>query len=225
MHSLGFSPHRPTRAAQKVPADADDQGWKMRMRGLYLSHKHFIPAALWANTDQTQLKYAFGTDYTWEATGSKQVSVLGQEEKRAFTLNVRVSLSGELLPFQAIYQGKTNKSLPRNVVPGYERSQQLGFRFLPSKTDTYWSTQETMQDYVDTVVAPYFERQRIALGLPPHQRAIWMLDSWTVHRSAAFRAWMKAHHPLIFMLYVPANCTSLIRRRDRRRRRRRCEGS
>ncbi|EJD45074.1 hypothetical protein AURDEDRAFT_19754, partial [Auricularia subglabra TFB-10046 SS5] len=206
---LGFSPRRPTRAAQKVPADADQQGWKMRMRGLYLSHKHWIPGALWVNTDQTQLKYAFGTDCTWDETGTKQVSVLGQEEKRAFTLNVGVSLSGELLPFQAMYQGKTNKSLPRNVSPGYMRSQELGFRFLPSKTDTYWSTQETMQDYVDNTLVPYFERKRVELGLPAHQCAIWMLDSWAVHRSQAFRSWMKTNHPRIYMLFVPANCTSI----------------
>jgi hypothetical protein len=49
---------------------------------------------------------------TWNQTGSKQVAVVGMDEKQAFTLLVSVAADGTILPFQAIYQGKMKLSLP-----------------------------------------------------------------------------------------------------------------
>lgn len=68
--------------------------------------------------------------------GSKQVAIVREEEKCAFTLLVSVVSDGTLLPFQTIHQGKTIKSVPN--------PKAVGFHFEYSSTDTYWSTQETM---------------------------------------------------------------------------------
>ncbi|EJD40365.1 hypothetical protein AURDEDRAFT_22701, partial [Auricularia subglabra TFB-10046 SS5] len=206
---VGFSPRRPTRAAQKIPVNAAELGDKLLLRFAYLIEQLFILAAFCVNTDQTQSIFAYGTAMTWSATGEKQVGVVGQEEKRAFTLNVGVSMDGVLLPFQAIYSGKSVRSLPRSDAPGRERAQELGFLFEYSNMDTYWSTQETMRSYVDNILAPYFERRRIELGCPETQEYIWELDCWSVHKSEPFRSWMKRTHPRIKMLYVPAGCTGL----------------
>ena len=67
-----------------------------------------IPAALYVNTDQMQAVYVQGLNLTWTQTSSAQVSVIGEDEKWAITAVVSISNSGVLLPFQAIYMGKSN---------------------------------------------------------------------------------------------------------------------
>jgi len=47
--------------------------------------------------------------------------VAGTEEKRAFTLVVGVSASDDVLPFQAIYKGKTSLSLPAKLPQTVQR--------------------------------------------------------------------------------------------------------
>jgi hypothetical protein len=53
-----------------------------------------------------------GGGLTFDIIGSSQVPVLNLDEKRAFTLVVAVSAAGDLLPFQAVFQGKTMQSVP-----------------------------------------------------------------------------------------------------------------
>ena len=38
---------------------------------------------------------------------------------------------------------------------------------------------------------------------------IWLIDCWSVHISKEFQNWRKIHHPEIFVLYIPTNCTSI----------------
>jgi hypothetical protein len=76
--------------------------------------EHDIPTELHVNMDQARGVYAQGCNFTWAQTGSKQVSVVGAEEKRVMTIVVSVSSSGVLLPFQAVYEGKSSVSCPKN---------------------------------------------------------------------------------------------------------------
>ncbi|KIK76001.1 hypothetical protein PAXRUDRAFT_62464, partial [Paxillus rubicundulus Ve08.2h10] len=84
---------------------------------------------------------------TYEEVGSKQVAVIGQEEKQAFTVVVGISASGCAIPFQIIYCGKTARSLPTKKTSQFREAQELGFKLRFSNTDTYWSTFELMCDY------------------------------------------------------------------------------
>ncbi|KIK77739.1 hypothetical protein PAXRUDRAFT_165845 [Paxillus rubicundulus Ve08.2h10] len=59
------------------------------------------------NIDQTNVVLQPVTSSTYEEIGSKQVAIVRQEEKWVFTLVVGISAAGDLLPFQAIYQGKS----------------------------------------------------------------------------------------------------------------------
>jgi hypothetical protein len=43
---------------------------------------------------------------------------------------------------------------------------------------------------------------------------VWIIDYWSVHISKDFRAWMKRTSPLIHLLFVPANCTSIFQPAD-----------
>lgn len=132
---------------------------------------------------------------TWTQTGLKQVAIVGMDEKRAFTLLVSVAADGTILPFQAIYQGKTKQSLPVVGAPNYNDAVEAGFKLEFSGTKTYWSNQETMRTFVNDILAPYLERRKAELLLPPHQKSLWQIDVWSVHRSKEFRGWMRTTIP------------------------------
>ena len=168
-----------------------------------------IPAELYANSDQTQGNFAPSDKLTWAPTGSKQVTVIGGEEKCAFTILITITCAGLLLPIQAIYAGKTHHSWPSSSVRNYEDLINLGCLLQESGTSTYWSNHQMMHDFVDRILAPYFNAQKQKLGLPISQKALWSIDVWSVHRSAEFRQWMKENHPNIILDFILGGCTSI----------------
>lgn len=207
--ALEWSPRKATRAAQKHPDDWKNQCEKALLRKAYLIKEHDIPPSLFVNSDQTNVVYAPGDKMTWTDTGSNQVSLVGVEEKRAFTTMVSVASNGTLLPFQAIYQGKSDRSCPNRNAPYWAEAEAAGIRFHYSGTGTYWSNQELMQVFVNEILAPYFDREKINLGLPPGQVTLWLIDVWSVHRSKEFCDWMAKNHPNIQVDFVPGGCTSV----------------
>lgn len=209
---LNYSFRRATRAAQKTPTNATEQGFHMFLRLASTIQDNDTPPELIINFDQTQVVYAPGTNVTWNERGAKQVSMVGQEDKRAFTLTPAVSPSGEILPFQAIYQGQTAAVLPKETDANSEAfayAKEEGLVFIPSRSPTYWANFDTLQLFIASVVE-YFERKMDELGLPRKTRSIIVLDSWSVHRGQEFRSWMAEAYEWISLIYVPANCTSLF---------------
>ncbi|QRV92686.1 hypothetical protein RhiJN_20704 [Ceratobasidium sp. AG-Ba] len=109
---LDWSWRAVTQAAQKLPADWEQQCLDFAHRLTWNIAMNNIPPELVINADQTGVSYLGTGSRTWEVKGSPQVSAVGQGEKRQFTLMVAVTAAGKLLPFQAIFKGKTAESLP-----------------------------------------------------------------------------------------------------------------
>ncbi|KAJ3979732.1 hypothetical protein F5890DRAFT_1575908 [Lentinula detonsa] len=189
-------------AAQKLPINSEEITIEAALREAFCIRNYNIPAELWVNTDQIQTIYQQGTGATWNHKGDHQVPVVGVSEKRAFTLVPSISASGELLPFQAIFQGATPVSCPSRNAPSYAEAQHLGFQLEPSKSDTYWSTIDTMKSLINSIITPYFERKKLDLGIddPKNQYSIWKIDCWSVHKSETFLTWMKQTHPKIIII-------------------------
>ncbi|THU84605.1 hypothetical protein K435DRAFT_616765, partial [Dendrothele bispora CBS 962.96] len=206
---LDWSWRASTRSALKRPEDVDQVLEEAFLREAWVIREYNVPAELRVNTDQTQTVYQQGTKATWEKKGSKQVPAVGINEKRAFTLVPSISASGEVLPFQAVFSGKTDVSVPGPDARSYREAKELGFQLVPSKGDNYWSTLETMKSLVNNIIAPYFEEKKTELAIedPEQQYSIWKIDCWSVHKSEAFLTWMRATHPKIIVLFVPGNCT------------------
>jgi hypothetical protein len=135
---------------------------------------------------------------------------LGSEEKHALTVFVTLTNDSLLLPFQTIHKGNTSQSLPSKNCRSMKEALENGFLFESSKTTTYWSTQATMQNFVNTVLAPHFEKVKAINGLPRSQRSLWLIDCRSVHRSDEFLSWMATHHETIIILFIPAGCTGLF---------------
>jgi hypothetical protein len=108
--NLGWSERCSTRAAQKLPDNVEQVLSDSFLRQSSIIRDYAIPAALRVNTDQTQTNYQMGGKRTWNKKGEKQVSTMGMDEKRAFTLVPSISASGELLPMQTIFHGRTSAS-------------------------------------------------------------------------------------------------------------------
>ncbi|KAJ7027040.1 hypothetical protein C8F04DRAFT_1295668, partial [Mycena alexandri] len=204
---LRWSLRRPTNAAQKLPDNWEGLCEKSFFRIAHSIKEHDIPACLVVNSDQTQVVYAPGTGLTWAERGAKQVSVVGVEEKRAFTLVVSVAADGSCVPWQVIYKGSSPRSRPDAWARGHKELTDLGFQFVSSGIDTYWANQATMKFLADNVIAPYFERKKKLLRLPPSQKSIRDIDVWRVHRSKEFNDWMYENHPTIIIDFVPGGCT------------------
>lgn len=206
---FGWSHRRATKAAKKLPDNLDEVLLEAFCREASLIRNYAIPPALRVNTDQTQIVYQQGLNMTWTERGTKQVPTIGIDEKRAFTAVPSISASGVQLPIQAIFHGKGPLSLPSKKCTAYAEATKLGMRLCPSKTDTYWSTHETMHDLVDNIIEPYLCEQKLKLGLPKTQYSIWKIDCWSVHKSKDFMDWMRHKHPRIIVLFIPANCTGV----------------
>ena len=174
--ALGWSWRRSTRAGQKIPKNADSILKKAALRMAYVIKHEDIPSALIVNSDQTQVVLQQGCNMTYAPIGSKQVTTLGSDEKRAITVLTSVTANGQLLPFQTIYKGSTALSLPKKNCRDMSEARAAGFLFESSHSDTYWSTQATMRNFVTMTLVPYFMAVKLQLGLPFIQCAIWLID-------------------------------------------------
>ena len=68
---------------------------------------HAIPADLVINWDQTGINVVFSSNYTMEERGASHVEIAGYGDKRMITATFAATLSGEFLPMQIFYGGKT----------------------------------------------------------------------------------------------------------------------
>jgi hypothetical protein len=207
---MHWSKRKGTQAAHHLPENWEDICDKSFLRDAYIVKEEDIPAVLFVNSDQTQAVFAPGDKVTYAATGSKQVQVQGEDEKRAFTVLVSVASDGTVLPMQAIYSGKTPRSRPSPNSPHYQDLLKAGFLIQESGTKTYWSNQKTMESFVDKILAPFFENAKTKLGLPSSQKCLWKIDVWSVHRSKSFRNWLRSKHPTIILSFVPGGCTGVF---------------
>ena len=78
---------------------------------------HDIPLDLVLNLDQTPLSYVCPGKYTFCLKGTIIVPIKGVDDKRQITATFTVSASGVFLPIQLIYQGKTERCLPKFKFP------------------------------------------------------------------------------------------------------------
>ena len=131
--------------------------------------KHKIPPELDVlNADQTPSSYVSVGRMTMAEKNSQSVPIKGLTDKRNITLTFVISLAGEFLPMQVIYQGKTKASLPRNFV------FPKGF-CLPQNPQHYSNEEETLK-LIDSIINSYLVQTRHQLNLPPTQKAIHIWD-------------------------------------------------
>ena len=115
-----------------------------------------IPPKLIFNWDQTGISIVPGSSWTMEAKGTKRVEIVGLGDKRQITAVLCGAMSGEFLPPQLIYQGKTTACFPRHKFPE---------DWHVTCTPNHWSNEDKMMEYIEKIILPYVEGKRKELEL------------------------------------------------------------
>jgi hypothetical protein len=205
---MQWSWRKSTTAASKLPADWEEQGVRMAMRLAAQIEMYDVHTSLVVNLDQTGVHLVPASFWTYDTAGSTSVAVVGAEDKRQITAVVASSLYGDMLPLQLIFQGKTERCHPPTTPSS--KSARVHITHSPN----HWSSVETMQQWVDSVLIPYAERCIRRFELRADAAIILVLDVWAVHTSEEFRMYLRQKHPRIHLVFVPANCTSKLQVAD-----------
>ena len=128
-----------------------------------------IPDELIINVDQTSSKYMPTSSVTMAEKNSKHVPNQGADDKRAITQTLAETLSGDMLPFQIVYTGKTSHSLP---------SAEFLEGFLLGFNKSHWSNEEETLRLLKEDHSSFITKVKKKLKLPQNQVACLIWDAF-----------------------------------------------
>ena len=203
MSWMSFVKCKATKATRKVPTDFPEIKLAFLKRIADCVKEYNIPPELIINWDETGAKYVPTSEWTLAEEGSKQVNVIGKEDKREMTVLLSCTMSGFLLPPHLIYCGKTNKCHPNITFPP---------EWDVHHSENHWSTEATMLHFIDCVIAPYVQSTRERLGLEEDNFALALFDVFAAHRCDSVLQSLQKNH--IKCIFIPANCTGELQPLD-----------
>lgn len=165
--------------------------------------RYKIPDELIINADQTPSKFVATDNVTIAKKGEKHISRAGSSDKRCITLTVCESLDGKILPFQLIYQGKTQRSLPNFGFPD---------GFCLSYNEKHWSNEKESIRLIEEVLVPYIEKVKDAKFLPANQKTLLIWDAFKAQSTEKVKDVLSQHS--IECVMVPKNMTHLLQPLD-----------
>jgi hypothetical protein len=171
LNRMQFVKRKAIKAAKKLPIDFEQQrnSFYSRIQSSVLEHN--VPDDLIINFNETSIFIVPSSQYSMAPIGSKQVTVIGKEDKRQITALLTVTAPGKLLPPQLIYQGKTNQCNPNYQFPD---------DYFVDHTPSHWSDRDSIILYAKKILVPYFINKRRELNLSEDHIAIVIFD---VHAS------------------------------------------
>lgn len=199
----GFVRRKATKAARKLPPDYPELKVAFLKRIEDEVKTNDIPPDLVLNWDQTGSKLVPVSSWTMAEEGSRQVSVVGKEDKREIMVFLAVTASGFLIPPQVIYQGKTPGCHPRITFPP---------KWNITHSDNHWSNETTMVEYLEEIIIPYVTETRKKLELADDHPALAIFDVFAAHRCSSVLAKLQSHN--IHQVFVPAGCTGELQPLD-----------
>ena len=131
--------------------------------------------------------------------GSQRVEIAGIDDKRQITAVFGGTSTGEFLPIQLIYKGKTRKSLPSNNFPS---------DWHVTFTDNHWANEKTMTDYLEKILFPYIEGKRKELQLDDSHPALVIFDRFQAQCTNTILELLASKH--VHVVIVPANWTDRL---------------
>lgn len=153
--------------------------------------------------DETGVRIVPSNDSTMARKGSKQVEIIGLDDKRQITAVMACSLTGELLPLQLVYGGKTEKCHPRYTFPP---------DWHITHSPNHWANTSTTLEWISHVLVPFLVKKREDLQIPPEQPALCILDLFRAHRVEEVIDALKENN--IRVAFVPGGCTGEVQPLD-----------
>lgn len=140
--------------------------------------------------------------------GRSGIGVSWDLQKRRWTAahsHVWMFMSGDFLPPQLVYQGKTKRCLPR-------------FEYLPNWditfTENQWSNEDTTHPYIVKILLLYLQQKRKELGLSPDYRALLICDNFKVQWTKKLLKLLDSNSISINLVMVQPNCTDRLQLLD-----------
>ena len=162
-----------------------------------------IPLEMVINFDQTGINYIPVSSWTMEMEGAKRVEVAGKDDKRQITAVFAGSMTGDFLPPQLVYKGKTERCLPQ-----YQFPESWDITFSPN----HWSNELTMKDYVEKIILPYINDKRRSLKLADDYPGLLIFDNFKAQCTSDLLKLLDDNY--INVTLVPANCTDRLQPLD-----------
>ena len=157
---------------------------------------HEIPEDL-INFDQTPLPYVCTGKRTYHAQGSSNVPLVGKGKKKQITGTFTITMSGQFLPVQLIYQGTTNRCLPKGV--------EFPDDWDVTYTANHWSNESKAIQHLQVVIFPYIEKRKVELKLPEHQKTMLIFDVFKGHVTDKVTEFIEENNCVI--VHAPSNMT------------------
>ena len=168
-----------------------------------LVHAHNIPPDLIFNWDQTGICLVPTGSYTMEQRGATRVEIACLNDKRQITATLAVTMSGKFLPFQLLYEGKTER-----CHPSYQFPAEIDVWHSPK----HWSNGELTRRFIEKVIIPYVQSAREINSLPSDYPALAVFDCFSGHSTDEVTDVLETNH--IYYVYVPAHCTDRLQPLD-----------
>ena len=129
--------------------------------------------------------------------GEKAIPIADLDDKREITVVQAVTLAGEYLPHQILYQGKTGRCHPAIKFPS---------EWDEWHTENHWSNEATMMRY------PFIRKKREAMGLEETHPCLAIFDVFRGQQPPPFLGLLDKNHTN--HISVPANCTDKLQPLD-----------
>ena len=203
MARMGLVKRRASTKAKMTPKDFDRLKAQFLFDVTVVIEMEEIPPQLVINWDQTGIHYVPVSTWTMAPGGSKRVEIVGIDDKRQITAVFAGSMSGEFLPPQLIYKGKTPKCQPSGDCPS---------DWHVTYTGNHWSNEKTMLDYLQIILFPYIDNKRSELKLDSAYPALVISDCFRGQCTETVLSMLREQH--IYIAIVPANCTDRLQPLD-----------
>lgn len=156
--------------------------------------------------DETGINMIPAGAKSFAPTGSKQVPGSVKKSRSQISKVTMISLEGELLPYQLIFTGKTQRSVPLDVEPT------PGSKYTQSPS--HFATVTTQLELVNQIIVPYVKNKRLELYRDQEAQheedntvpAVLIWDNHSTHLDKSVVDLLNQNH--IFAFPLPANCTS-----------------
>ena len=169
-----------------------------------LKEKYSVPEDLILNFDQTPLSYVSSGSHTLHNKGAKSVPLVGKGKKKQITGTFTVTMSGNFLPMQLIYEGKTPRSLPQGIT--FPDGFNLTF------TPNHWSNEDKVIEHLEKIVFPFVTEKRKELELADNQKAMLIFDVFKGQKTDRVHNTIANNNCV--SVFVPANMTNYFQPLD-----------
>ncbi|KAJ3718872.1 hypothetical protein C8R42DRAFT_697290 [Lentinula raphanica] len=212
---MSWSPRAGTRAAAHLPSNADELCKHAFFCLVYCMEWEDIPPKLVINVDQPDIFLLPNSSQTHHTKGDRQVDLVAKDEKRAYTLLVASTSSGDFLPFQCVWPGKTHRSLPSTHAPEINEAVGYGFHFTVAASEknecSHFSTLKMMKEWMWEILHPYV---KCIIDEDPtldqDQKSVVYNYVYPVHqKNKSFHLFVFEEFSNIVIIFVPANCTGM----------------